>query len=81
MKSIFIKTLALLVTASVCLGAGNGPIKNSIDDGYRGIWYGIPLSTKDNKYGYNYKYSGGLAVYPANHMPIAIYCPEANARL
>lgn len=44
------------------------------DDGYRGIWY-YNQATKDE---YKYKYSGGMATYPQQHAPIAIYRPEAN---
>ena len=43
-------------------------------DGFRGIWYANqPI---DNKY--RYKYSGGLATYPQQHHPIAIYSEQAN---
>src|SRR5262245_31307962 len=38
-------------------------------DGYSGIWYMNQLS-KDK---YVYKYSGGMATYPQQHAPIAIY--------
>src|SRR5262245_61630366 len=44
------------------------------DDGYRGIWY-FNQSTKDE---YRYKYRGGMATYPQQHAPIAIYSPQAN---
>jgi hypothetical protein len=44
------------------------------DDGYRGIWY-FNQPTKDE---YKFKYSGGMATYPQQHAPIAIYCPAAN---
>ena len=44
------------------------------DDGYRGIWY-YNQATKDE---YKYKYSGGMATYPQQHAPIAIYSPQAN---
>jgi hypothetical protein len=43
-------------------------------DGFRGIWYSNqPL---DNQY--KYKYSGGLATYPQQHHPIAVYAKEVN---
>ena len=43
-------------------------------DGYRGIWYfNQPL---DNEY--RFKYSGGFATYPQQHIPIAIYSEEAG---
>jgi hypothetical protein len=38
-------------------------------DGFKGIWYMNQPSNDE----YVYKYSGGLAVYPANHRPFAIY--------
>lgn len=43
-------------------------------DGFKGIWY-MNQPSKDE---YVYKYSGGLAVYPANHRPFAIYSKEAD---
>lgn len=44
------------------------------DDGYRGIWY-YNQPSKDE---YVYKYSGGFATYPQQHVPIAIHSKEAN---
>ena len=44
------------------------------DDGYRGIWY-MNQPSKDE---YKYKYSGGYATYPQQHIPIAIYSKAAN---
>jgi len=44
------------------------------DDGYRGIWY-MNQPSRDE---YKYKYSGGFATYPQQHLPIAIYSKEAN---
>jgi len=44
------------------------------DDGYRGIWY-YNQPSKDE---YVYKYSGGFATYPQQHLPIAVYSREAN---
>lgn len=43
-------------------------------DGFRGIWY-MNQPSKDE---YAFKYSGGMATYPWQHTPIAIYSPEAN---
>lgn len=43
-------------------------------DGFRGIWYANQPSSDE----YRFKYSGGLATYPHQHAPIAIYAPEAN---
>ncbi|MCI0459384.1 MAG: BNR repeat-containing protein [Gemmataceae bacterium] len=44
------------------------------DDGYRGIWY-ANQPTKDK---HRYKYSGGFATYPQQHIPIAYYSRAAN---
>jgi hypothetical protein len=44
------------------------------DDGYRGIWY----SNQPTKDEYKFKYSGGMATYPQQHAPIAIYSKAAN---
>ena len=41
-------------------------------DGYRGIWY-MNQPLKDE---HRYKYSGGFATYPQQHVPIAIHSPE-----
>ncbi len=43
-------------------------------DGYRGIWYANQPSGDQ----YRYKYSGGFATYPQQHMPIAVYAEEAE---
>ena len=44
------------------------------DDGFHGIWY-ANQKTDDE---YRYKYSGGMATYPQQHAPIAIYCPQVE---
>lgn len=42
-------------------------------DGYKGIWFTLgQFST------YGDKYSGGLGTYTANHVPTAIYSPQAH---
>lgn len=43
-------------------------------DGFRGIWYANQASNDE----YAYKYSGGMATYPQQHAPIAIYAPAVN---
>jgi hypothetical protein len=43
-------------------------------NGFKGIWYMNQPSNDE----YVYKYSGGLAVYPANHRPFAIYAKQVN---
>jgi hypothetical protein len=54
------------------LAAQPGPRPKA--DGYRGIWY-YNQPSKDE---YKYKYSGGFATYPQQHVPIAHYSKEAN---
>lgn len=44
------------------------------DEGYRGIWY----ANQPSGDAYRYKYSGGMATYPQQHTPIAIYCKEVH---
>lgn len=43
-------------------------------DGFRGVWY-MNQPQKDQ---FKYKYSGGLATYPQQLAPIAVYSPKAN---
>ena len=45
-----------------------------VADGYRGIWY-MNQALKNE---YVYKYSGGFATYPQQHVPIAIYAPAVR---
>lgn len=46
----------------------------SLADGFHGIWY-MNQPSKDE---YVYKYSGGMATYPWQHHPVAIYSPKAH---
>jgi len=41
---------------------------------YQGIWY----SNQPDSSEYRYKYSGGLATYPQQHIPIAVYSEAAQ---
>ena len=43
------------------------------DDGYRGIWFTLGQPSE-----YGDKYSGGLGTYTANHVPMAVYVPQAD---
>ncbi|MEI7732477.1 MAG: BNR-4 repeat-containing protein [Verrucomicrobiota bacterium] len=43
------------------------------DSGYRGIWFELGQKSE-----FGDKYSGGLATYTANHVPIAIYAKEVE---
>lgn len=44
------------------------------DEGYRGIWYYNQPSDDE----YRYKYSGGCATFPQQHVPIAVHANEAG---
>lgn len=43
-------------------------------EGFRGIWY----ANQPSKDEWRYKYSGGLATYPQQHVPIAVRAPDAR---
>src|SRR5438094_465600 len=68
----------LLLWTALCLlsQGGSAGAEESLPkaDGYRGIWYSN-TATKDE---YKFKYSGGFATYPQQHIPIAIYAKEVN---
>lgn len=59
---------AAFALASPALAGDPEPLARA--DGYRGCWYAVG-PTKDE---FAYKYSGGLATYPQQHAPMAIYC-------
>lgn len=42
-------------------------------NGYKGIWFTLGQFSE-----YGDKYSGGLGTYTADHIPIAVYCPEVK---
>jgi hypothetical protein len=53
------------------------PVEGSVGtphNGYRGIWYSNQAQADD----YRYKYSGGFATYPQQHVPIAVYSAAVN---
>ncbi len=66
--------IALLFCAAAVARAEDQPLTLTEDDGYRGIWYAVG-KTKDE---YAYKYSGGMATYPHQQGPIAVYAPAVN---
>lgn len=47
--------------------------QNPRADGYKGIWYTLNQFSE-----YGDKYSGGLGTYTADHIPMAVYSPEAH---
>ncbi|MBE2286482.1 MAG: BNR-4 repeat-containing protein [Prosthecobacter sp.] len=71
------RTLPLQVAAGFVAVLCSSPLRAEVlatDDGFRGIWY-ANQPTKDE---YRYKYSGGMATYPQQHAPLAIYSAAAN---
>src|SRR5687767_9263468 len=63
------KPLLVLVALLCTPVSASEPLPTA--DGYRGIWYQI-------KSGKEIKYSGGMATYPQQIRPFAIYRKEAN---
>jgi hypothetical protein len=55
---------------------GSGAVPDPLPraNGFRGIWY----ANQPSKDEYAFKYSGGMATYPQQHTPIAIYAPAVN---
>ena len=47
--------------------------QNPTAAGYKGIWFTLGQFSE-----YGDKYSGGLGTYTANHIPVAVYSPEAE---
>lgn len=73
---ILLKTFMLMLAAiQSVISAGDpaSPVAGERVDGYRGIWF-----TLGQPSAYGDKYSGGLGTYTANHVPMAVYAPEAN---
>ena len=64
----------LVVLVALAAGPGLRAEPLPADDGYRGIWY----SNQPTKDEYKFKYSGGMATYPQQHIPIAIYSKKAD---
>ena len=85
MEQLLVKTFrcaALLLLLATAAFAAEPAVKKAVaapkpaddlttqlGDGYRGIWY-MNQPVKDE---YRYKYSGGFATYPQQHVPIAIH--------
>jgi hypothetical protein len=68
----FALTCAALTTAT--FAATPDDLIAAEADGYRGIWYmNQPVPTA-----HRYKYSGGFATYPQQHVPIAIHAPAVR---
>jgi hypothetical protein len=61
------------LTGAAGVAAGEAPPLPRAD-GYRGCWYAVGKTGDE----YKFKYSGGLATYPQQHAPVAVYCPAVN---
>lgn len=74
-RSITIQAvLAVIASTTFAADAATAPvISRDKDSGYRGIWF-----TLGQKSEHGDKYSGGLGTYTANHVPMAIYSPQAK---
>jgi len=71
---VLLGMLAVVTSAAPAEDAGSAPvISRDKDDGYRGIWFTLGQFSEHGD-----KYSGGLGTYTANHVPMAIYSPQAN---
>jgi hypothetical protein len=66
---LFFATVVSSIAATSAGPKKPDDLTSQVADGYRGIWY-MNQPTKDE---YHYKYSGGFATYPQQHVPIAIY--------
>jgi len=66
--------LPLCLAGALCAPAPLRGDELPVDDGFRGIWYANQAS-KDE---YKFKYSGGMATYPQQHAPIAVYAAAAR---
>jgi len=67
----FVARLSTVLALAPCSPAG---AELPAADGYRGIWYSNQRLTN----AYEFIYSGGLATYPQQHVPIAIYSARTN---
>jgi len=71
-RSMLLPLLVVLLAANV--GVSDEPFTLATVDGYRGLWYANQKTGDEHVY----KYSGGMATYPQQHLPIAIHAPAAN---
>jgi BNR repeat-containing family member len=63
----------LLICAVFLLISIENKAQNLKVDGYKGIWFTLGQVSE-----FGDKYSGGLATYTANHLPIAVYAAKAK---
>jgi hypothetical protein len=69
MKHFYVSFCLLLLLLSPLAGKS----QNQKVNGYKGIWFTLGQFSEHGD-----KYSGGLGTYTSNHVPLAIYSPEAN---
>lgn len=70
----FLATCAGTLAGAGLAAAADPPVLSRAQDtGYRGIWFTLGQMSAHGD-----KYSGGLGTYTANHVPMAIYSPEAD---
>ncbi len=74
MRTTYFQLLGLALIPTGIFAQTSAVTLNTKDDGYRGIWY----SNQPSDDQYVYKYSGGLATYPANHYPFSVYAKAVN---
>jgi len=71
---IIVKIAVATISISFILNSAIlSQIQNPLAEGYKGIWFTLGQYSE-----YGDKYSGGLGTYTANHIPMAIYSPEAR---
>jgi hypothetical protein len=67
------KILTCFLLVVLLLRINDSIAQNPIADGYKGIWFTLGQFSE-----YGDKYSGGLGTYTADHIPVAVYSPEAG---
>lgn len=74
-RPVAMTRLAVALAAGLLGGRGaadDRPLPRA--DGYRGCWYAVGPTGDE----FAFKYSGGLATYPQQHAPVAVYCEAVN---
>ena len=65
--------LTSFVLLFLLLISSSSPAQNPTTNGYKAIWFTLGQYSD-----YGDKYSGGLGTYTADHIPVAVYSPEAK---
>lgn len=69
----------LLASIALLVGGTTVQAADAVDaDGFKGVWYNIAGGTIPGGTKYPNKYGGGLATYPQQIAPLAIYSEEQN---